>query len=81
MANKRKAIKSHFQRRSLERIGVLLDDKELVKKIQANELEFVERQSNRVSVFRYKFYEKSYRLVYDKTRKQIITIFFENKEI
>ena len=81
MASKRKAIKSHFQRRSLERIGVLLDDKELVKKIQANELEFVERQSNRVSVFRYKFCEKSYRLVYDKTRKQIITILFENKEI
>lgn len=81
MANKRKAIKSHFQRRSLERIGVLLDDKELVKKIQANELEFVERQSNRVSVFRYKFREKSYRLVYDKTRKQIITILFESKEI
>lgn len=80
MANKKKAIKVHFQRRSLERIGVLLDEKELVKKIQNNELEFIERQSNRITVFRYKYQNKIYRLVYDKTRKQIVTILFEKEE-
>lgn len=77
--NKRKAIKTHFQRRSLERIGVLLDEKELVKKIQNNELEFIERQSNRVTVFRYERNGELYRLVYDKIRKQIITILFERR--
>lgn len=80
MASKKKAIKLHFQRRSLERIGVLLDEKALVKKIQNNELEFIERQSNRITVFRYKYQNKIYRLVYDKTRKQIVTILFEKEE-
>lgn len=80
MTSKKKAIKSHFQRRSLERIGVLLDEKELVKKIQNNKLEFIERQSNRITVFRYKYQNKIYRLVYDKTRKQIVTILFEKEE-
>ena len=79
MRNKRKAIKTHFQRRSLERIGVLLDEKELVKKIQNNELEFIERQSNRVTVFRYEYRGNFYRLVYDKSRKQIITILCERR--
>ena len=79
MRNKRKAIKTHFQRRSLERIGVLLDEKELVKKIQNNELEFIERQSNRVTVFKYIHNEEPYRLVYDKSRKQIITILYERR--
>lgn len=78
--NKKKAIKAHFERRSIERIGVLLDEKELVKKIQANQLEFVERQSNRVTVFRHSFNGETYRLVYDKLRKQIITVLFEKKE-
>ncbi len=77
MANKKKAIKTHFQRRSLERIGVLLDEKELVKKIQNNKLEFIEKQSNRISVFRYEYNNNFYRLIYDKTRKQIVTILFE----
>ena len=77
--NKRKAVKAHFQRRSLERIGFLLDEKELIKKIQNNELEFIERQSNRVTVFKYERGGKFYRLIYDKARKQIITILFERR--
>jgi len=80
MPSKQKNIKAHFQRRSIERIGVLLDEKELVKKIQNNELEFVERQSNRVTVFRYEYNGELYRLVYDKTRKQIITVLFERRQ-
>ena len=80
MTNKKKAIKTHFQRRSSERIGVLLDEKELVKKIQNNELEFFERQSNRVTVFKYEYQDKKYKLIYDKNRKQIITILFDKEE-
>lgn len=81
MPSKKKAIKTHFQRRSLERIGILLDEKDLIKKIQNNELEFVEKQSNRVTVFRFSYQDKIYRLVYDKTRKQIITVLFEKEKI
>lgn len=81
MPSKKRNIKTHFKRRSLERVGVLLDEKELIRKIQNNELEFVERQSNRVTVFRYSYQGKFYRLIYDKTRKQIITILFEKEKI
>ena len=81
MPSKKKAIKTHFQRRSLERIVVLLDEKDLIKKIQNNELEFIEKQSNRVTVFRFCYQDKVYRLVYDKTRKQIITVLFEKEKI
>lgn len=77
MGSKKKNVKKHFQKRSLERVGVLLNEKELVRKIQNHELEFVERQSNRKTVFRLKYLDKTYRIVYDKLRKQIITILFE----
>ena len=77
MGSKKKNAKKHFQKRSLERVGVLLNEKELVRKIQNHELEFVERQSNRKTVFRLKYLDKTYRIVYDKQRKQIITILFE----
>lgn len=80
MGSKKKSVKKHFFKRSLERVGVLLDEQELVRKIQNAELEFVERQSNRRTVFRTEYNGKKYRIVYDKLRKQIITILFEIEE-
>lgn len=80
MGNKKKAVKKHFFRRSLERVGVLLDENDLIRKIQNHELEFVERQSNRKTVFRLEYNGQKYRIVYDKVRKQIITILFEIEE-
>ena len=77
MTSKKKQVKKHFQKRSLERVGVLLNEKELIQLIQHNKLEFVERQSNRVTIFRYSFMNSVYRLVYDSMRKQIITILNE----
>lgn len=80
MGNKKKAVKKHFFRRSLERVGVLLDENDLIRKIQNHELEFVEHQSNRKTVFRLEYNGQKYRIVYDKVRKQIITILFEIEE-
>ncbi|MCD7780269.1 MAG: hypothetical protein LUH05_06310 [Candidatus Gastranaerophilales bacterium] len=77
MGSKKKAVKQHFFKRSLERVGVLLNEKELIRKIQNQELEFIERQSNRKTVFRFEHLGNSFRVVYDKIRKQIITILFE----
>jgi hypothetical protein len=79
MRSKKKSIKTHFSLRSIERVGVFLDEKALVKKIQNNELEFIEKQSNRVTVFRFYYKEQAYKLVYDKTRKQIITVLYERE--
>lgn len=77
MVSKKKAVKKHFYKRSLERVGVLLNEKELVRKIQNHELEFIEKQSNRKTVYRLEYLDKTYRIIYDKDRKQIITILYE----
>ena len=74
---KKEAQKIHFIQRCAQRIGVLLDDKEIVRKIQNNELDFIRRDSHRVTIWRLNFMEKNYKVVYDKLRKQIITIYEE----
>lgn len=77
---KKEAQRKHFEKRSLERVGVVLNRKELIRKIQNNELEFLERQSHRVSIFRFEYLEEFYRIVYDKERKQIVTILYDTEE-
>jgi hypothetical protein len=72
-SSRSRAIKKRAKRRAYERLdGFQLSmnkHKELVKLIQANKLEFVERQSNRVTVWKY----EDYKVVYDSFRKLIIT--------
>lgn len=64
--------------RSLERVGMIVDEKELIKKIQKQELEFVYSQSNRRKVYRTEFLGERFFVIYDKERKQLITIYKEN---
>ena len=78
MASKKKNVKIHFRRRSLERVGMIVDELELIKKIQKQELEFVYSQSNRRKVYRTEFLGQTFHVIYDKERKQLITIYPEN---
>ncbi len=78
MASKKKNVKIHFRMRSLERVGMIVDEKELIKKIQKQELEFVYSQSNRRKVYRTEFLGEKFFVIYDKERKQLITIYKEN---
>lgn len=78
MSSKKKNVKIHFRRRSLERVGMIVDEIELIKKIQKQELEFVYSQSNRRKVYRTEFLGRTFRVIYDKERKQLITIYPEN---
>ena len=80
MTSKKKIVKMHFRRRSLERVGVIIDEYALIKKIQSHNLEFVYSQSNRRKVYRTEFMGKSYLVIYDKERKQLITIFPETEK-
>lgn len=66
--------KKHFYRRNLERIGVILDEVELVKKIQSGRLQFLQRQSNRVTVWLYEFLDKQYKVIYDNRTKNVVTV-------
>lgn len=72
--NKKEAQQKHFERRSLERVGVILNQKEIVRQIQTGGLAFVERQSNRITLYRLEHSGKAYKVVYDKLRKQVVTI-------
>ena len=78
MTSKKKNVKVHFRKRSLERVGMIVDEQDLVRKIQKQELEFVYSQSLRRKVYRVEFLQQKFLVVYDKMRKQLITIFPED---
>ena len=77
--SKKHAQEKHFANRCLQRIGYVPDYKELVHKIQMNKLEFFERQSNRVTKFKWiePVFNTHCILVYDNSRKQIVTVLFD----
>lgn len=67
----------HAKKRALERCGVNLnrhDMRELVTSIQKGHFSLLEKQSNRVSVFKAKIDEEYYPVVYDRQRKTIVTV-------
>ena len=78
---KKKTVDIHFKRRCEERLGFIPDVKILTKLIQNAKIPFVERQSNRITKWRWINNGKSYILVYDKERKQIVTILFDGLTI
>ena len=80
MASKKKTVDNHFAKRCIQRLGYIPNDKDLIIKIQNNELEFHFKQSNRVTHWKWVDPINSVKciLVYDKMRKQLITILFED---
>lgn len=74
----------HFKRRCDERLGVQIDRKLIQRRIKEQKFDeqfyFLDRQSNRVSRYRYKFQDKWYIIPYDKNTHKVITIFEDNKQ-
>ena len=77
---KKDVVDIHFAKRCIQRLGHLPDTKELIQKIQNQELEFVDRQSHRIT--RWLWVDKLTNipcvLVYDKARKQLVTVLFKD---
>ena len=77
----------HFKQRCEERLGVQIDRKTIQRRIRKmifddEELYLLRKQSNRVSLYRYKFEDKWYIIPYDKNTHKVITIFEdENQDI
>ena len=76
MNAKQKAERVHAKRRAKSRYG--LDFTKEVRRsfktiIQSNKAKFVLRQSRRVSVFEIPYDNKTYKVVYDKLRGEIVT--------
>jgi hypothetical protein len=75
--NKQKLQVEHARRRFRERYGIVLNEhqyKYLSQQISDNRAKFIEKQSNRVSVFELKYENQMVRVVYDKQTKQIVTV-------
>jgi len=79
--SKKKTVSNHFKMRCLQRLGYVPNEKELVNKIQSGSLEFLYRESLRLTHWRWQDINGvNCILVYDKMRKQIVTVLFEYNE-
>ena len=77
MLSKAKAQQAHGRRRSIERYGVGLTkiaEREIIEKIQNGKATFLEKESNRISLFGVKYAGEETVVVYDKTRGTIVTL-------
>lgn len=76
LKSKKHAQRTHAKLRAFQRYGWNFNRHEmnaLKNRIQNGEAHFVEKQSNRVSVFDIDINGETARVVYDRTRHQIIT--------
>ena len=86
---KKKRLKSkdmlrHVKRKFWLRWNIDLTDelhRRFVEMIKNREGELIEKQSNRVWVWKIKYKEKAMTVVYDKTRNSLITVLPENVDI
>ncbi len=79
--NKKKDIQRHAYNRCWDRFGFCLgkqEQEELVSLIQSHQADFVEKQSLRITLWDVKYRDKSMRLVYDKKRKKIVTVLYQD---
>jgi membrane-bound lytic murein transglycosylase MltF len=75
--NKAAAQKHHARRRMNERHGQTLNSQQhadLVRQIHTGQAKFIERQSNRVSVWAVIHAGVEIRVVYDRNTKNIVTV-------
>jgi hypothetical protein len=80
---KRKNERHHAKERFLERYGIILSRPvrlALINDIQAGKYPMIEKQSNRVHVFEVILNERMMYVVYDKNRKEIVTVLYPNGE-
>ena len=76
MKGKSRALFIHAKNRAKERFGIDMNadvHREIVDIIQKNKAKFVQRQSNRVTIWDVDYRYYKLRVVYDKNRGQVVT--------
>ena len=76
MKNKRKQMASHVRRKFWERFGIKFTretERGIKKAISTNKARFIERQSNRISVFEVEIEGTAAKVIYDKVRHCVVT--------
>ncbi len=79
--NKNKAQKIHAKRRFLERHGIEFTAKKeqfFVDQIQSGKATFIQKRTNRISIFEVIYDGKPYQVAYDKHRHSIATVLGES---
>lgn len=79
--SKKRSLRKHAKRRLVERTGYMMGYERLesfVKMIQAGKADFIDRQSNNKTRWFVPCGEKRIAVVYDKKRKQIVTVLTED---
>jgi hypothetical protein len=77
MASKKKSQRDHFQKRSIQRIGSFIQKSEIeriINEIKANKTIHIGRLSNRVSAHGIEISGETVIVLYDKIRKELITV-------
>ena len=72
----------HAQKRFYERFNVDMSEDDIYTMsnlIREGRCEFIEKQSNRISLFYVNYNDKKYEVVYDKSRKSIVTVLPEDE--
>ncbi len=84
MKPKKSANIIHFKRRFFERYGLYINNesiKRIVKDIQNNRAEYLEKSTNTRSIWEITFEGNKYPVLYDKNTKTLITVFlYEDEE-
>jgi hypothetical protein len=78
MISKKKSQMRHFRKRWVERVGELMTREKheiIIQLIQNGQSKLIRKRSNRVSIHKIDLDDISYEIVYDKQRKQIVTVF------
>lgn len=75
--SKAKAQRKHARKRSYQRLGFVFDEKQAIADIKSQKAEFIEKQSNRVSVWKMEQDGTEFYAIYDKSRKTIVTVMTE----
>lgn len=82
--SKAKCQTIHFKRRCEERLGEQVDRKALQRRIRERIFDenfyFFDKQTNRVTRYRYRYKDKWYIIPYDKNRKKVITIYEDKNQ-
>lgn len=76
-------LNAHFNKRCEQRLGEILPRKQIIRRIQtgdfAEDLQFWEKQSNRVSIYKYIHKGVELLLPYDKQRHKLITVLWKDE--
>ena len=78
--SKTKASQNHFRKRSWERVGLVLNESDIVYQIQHPDsnnydMRFIKKCSNRISKWQLIFDDVAFIVIYDKIRKCLVTIY------